>query len=442
MDKVFKAYDIRGIYPSELNEALFQKIGNALRFFGAEKLVVGSDMRASSEPLRKALIEGARDAGISVIDIGLSSTPMLYQASHDFDVDLGVIITASHNPKEFNGMKLCKKDAYPIAWDNGIEELKDWVKERDYLAAEERGSYEEAFEYKNKYKEYLSSFVDTKKKLKVVFDPGNGMGGHIDLELLRSICELVPLYTELDGNFPNHEADPMKPQNLEDLSKKVVEEGADLGLAFDGDADRIGFIDEKGSFVGVDYVTALLVDHFIEKHPEHNHYSYDLRSSKIISELIEKAGKESHKTRVGHSFIKRMMRENGSVFSSELSGHLYFKFQDTVIYDSALRSAIEIISVLSQKDKVFSELLSQYRVYAKGPEVNFLVDDKTKKIEEIKEHFKDAKQEELDGITIEYETWWCNIRASNTEDKLRLNLEANSQERYDEKLMEITRLLE
>lgn len=442
MNKVFKAYDIRGIYPEEINEKLFEDIGSCFTIFNAKKVVVGSDMRLSSNSLRDSLINGFLSSGIDVIDIGLASTPMIYQASNDFDVDFGIIITASHNPKEYNGMKICKKNAVPVAFDSGIQELRDAVKTKSYRETKDRGTLEIIENYKETYAKYLKSFVDVKKKLKVVFDPGNGMGAFIDKEILNEICELVPLYATLDGTFPNHEADPLKPENLEDLQKKVIEQKADFGIAFDGDADRVGFVDNKGEFIGVDYVGAYMIEKYIEQNPNELNYSYDLRSSKIVEEVILKYGKIPHKTRVGHSYIKQEMRKDNSYFSTELSGHLYFRFNEGVIYDSAIRSSIEIISMVSKEKGTFSEIMDKYKKYVKSPEINFLVKDKEKKIEEIKNNFSDAKIENIDGITIIYDDWWFNIRVSNTEDKLRLNFEADSKELFEEKLGLVKSLIE
>ena len=435
---IFKAYDIRGKYPKEIDENLYYKIGNSVKKFeGVKKVVVGMDMRDSSPSLKDSFVKGLRDSGINVIDIDLASTPMVYQASHDLDVDMGFVITASHNSKEFNGMKICKKNAYPVGWDNGISMLKDSCENFEEFICDNRGEVTKILNYKDKYKETINSFVDFNRKLKVVIDCGNGMAGLVDNEILKKHLDIIELYPELDGNFPNHEANPLKEETLEDLKKKVVETKADLGFAFDGDADRIGFVDEKGNFIPADIVCAYFIDNFISKFPQEQNYASDVRSTKIIKELVESHNKTFFPSRIGHTLVKKMMIENNIFFSGELSGHFYFKFSDNTRYDSAIRAGIEFINFLSKQDKPFSEIATKYKKYFHSPEINFEISDKEGKINEIETEFTDAKIDKTDGITIDYGDWWFNVRASNTEDILRLNFEAKTEDLYNQKIGEI-----
>lgn len=438
---VFKAYDIRGRYPEQVNEDLYYKIGNSLHILGTKKAVIGYDMRESSESLTKSIIEGMRKAGIDVIDIGLSPTPKLYHASHDFDADTGLIITASHNPKDDNGIKICRHNAYPVAWEDGIEQIKDAVDNFEEKVAKKEGDYRKE-DYNERYLSHLRPMLDCKKTLKVILDAGNGMGGHDIPTLLHNAenIEFSPLYCDLDGRFPNHEANPLKEETLVDLKKKVLETKADIGIATDGDADRCGFVDEKGRFIPADSVGALLIEYYAEQ--GQRHFCYDLRSTKKIEEIVSSFGGEATKTRVGHSYIKKTMRQKEADFAVELSGHFYFRFGEDFLYDSAIKALIEVLNMLSKEEKTFSELVDKYMTYVKSPETNFHVDDKEKALESLKQAYKDAKLEEIDGITLIGEKWWANIRSSNTENILRLNFEAETQELYDKKFNEIKNFIE
>lgn len=438
---VFKAYDIRGEYSSEVNEELFSSIAKAVHVLGPiKKVVVGCDMRSSSPSLKQAFIEGLLESGIDVIDIDLASTPMVYQITGEIDVDLGVIITASHNPGKDNGMKLCRANAVPIAWDTGISDLKQAVENKNFILSEVEGRYEK-YDYKKEYISKISSFAKPKRELRVVLDTGNGMGGLVDIDILTQFCEIIPLFRELDGSFPNHEANPIVEETLKDLKSKVIREDADVGFAMDGDADRLGVVDENGNFIPADILACFLIDYFVKEHPEENVYSFDLRSSKIVEQIISSHDKLPVKTRVGHSFIKTTMREKKSFFSSELSGHYYFWFSSDLVYDSAVRAAIEVIGVLSSLDMTLSEAVAKYRTYIKSEEKNFAFSSKSQVIDAIKQEFSDGEFEEIDGISVNYDNWWFNVRFSNTENKLRLNLEANTQDIFDEKIKVLTGFL-
>lgn len=435
---VFKAYDIRGRYPEEINEELFTKIGKSILNLGDIKtIVVGRDMRLSSPQLKKALVEGLQDSGINVVDIGLASTPMLYHATYKMDVDMGIIITASHNPSYDNGMKLCWSNAIPIAWDSGIEILKKCVEKNDFKNKGKKGNYEK-YDFREDYSIDIKHYGEKNKELSVVIDAGNGMGGYVDSKIVENFVTTKQLYCELDGNFPNHEANPIKEETLVDLQKTVMTSNADIGFAIDGDADRVGVVDEKGNTISADLLAAFLITYYVEKFPEENIYSYDLRSSKIVEEIIKKAEKTPFQTRVGHSFIKKAMREHGSFFSSELSGHYYFWFEDSVVYDSALRTILEVIKAVSYQKKPLSECIEEFRVYSKSPETNFSVNNKEKVFSMLKQEYSDADIEEIDGVTFSYEHFWFNVRASNTENILRVNFEANNDEIYQKEFSKLS----
>lgn len=439
---VFKAYDIRGEYPSEVNEDLFSSLGKAVHVLGPiKRVVVGCDMRSSSPSLKQAFIEGLLESGIDVVDIDLASTPMIYQITGEIDVDLGIIITASHNPGKDNGMKLCRKDAVPIAWDTGIEDLKQAVESKNFIHTELEGNYEK-YDYNSEYISKISSYANPQRELRVVLDTGNGIGGLVDIDILEQFCELFSLFPELDGSFPNHEANPIVEETLKDLKSKVIREDADVGFAMDGDADRLGVVDENGKFIPADILACFLIDYYIKKYPSEQVYSFDLRSSKIVEQVISSHNKLPVKTRVGHSFIKTAMRTKKSFFSSELSGHYYFWFSSNLVYDSAVRAAIEVINVLSSLDITLSEAIAQYRVYIKSLEKNFSFSSKSQVLDAIKKEFSDGDFEEIDGITVTYDSWWFNVRFSNTENKLRLNLEANTQSIFDEKMTLVSNFLQ
>ena len=429
---VFKAYDIRGKYKEEVNEELFGSIAKSLHVLGdVGCVVIGCDMRNSSPALKQAFIDGLIDTGIDVIDIGLASTPILYHATGYYDVDIGVIITASHNPSEDNGLKLCRKNAIPIAWDSGIEDIKNAVENQNFINSTQKGRYRKE-DFSPHYISDISKYGKKHQNLNVVFDAGNAMGGFVDDDILDEFCSLDRLYCDLDGNFPNHEANPIKEETLKDLKQRVIETKADVGFAVDGDGDRLGVVDEKGQFIPADLIAAFLTNYYIREYPDEDVYSFDLRSTKFLKELVESKGKNYLQTRVGHSFIKRTMREYGSFFSCELSGHYYFWFGDDLVYDSAIRTALEILGILQEQDRPLSECIEQFRKYWKSPETNFSVTNKEKVLEAIKKEYSDASIEEIDGLTFVYDTWWFNIRASNTENTLRVNFESNSKELYDE----------
>lgn len=441
MAGVFKAYDIRGTYPEPLDEELAYKIGAAaVRVVGASTVVVGRDMRASGEVLGEALIRGITDAGANVIDIGMSSTPMLYFAVGHWKADGGVMVTASHNPSEYNGFKFCKADAVPMAYDTGLAEIEKLVASSTTTEAPGQKGNVETRDVGPEYRAHLLKFADDIKPLTVVIDAGNGvMGAFLPALFDKLSCEVIQLYFEPDGTFPNHEANPLKAENMADLIARVKETGADLGIAFDGDGDRSMYCDEKGEIVPCDFVTALLATEMLSREAGAT-IVYDLRSSWVVKEEIERLGGVALESRVGHSFIKATMRENDSIFAGELSGHFYFR--DIFTTDNAELAALSVLSLVSRSGKPLSELIAPYRKYFASGEINFEVADKDAKLAALRERYADAEMHQLDGLTVRYADWWCNVRPSNTEPVLRLNLEARTAALREERLAEVKALLE
>lgn len=440
--KIFKTYDVRGLYPEEINEDVAYKIGRALvEFTQAKKIVVGQDMRASSAPLQEALIRGALDQGASVISIGLASTPMFYFASGKLAVDAGAFVTASHNPAEYNGVKFCRSQAVPIGEGSGMEEIRDLVFKNNFIDAKQKGELEEIKNIHEDYAEYLAGFMNPEnKKLKVAFDFGNGMGA-LDKKIytkLEKYIEPIYLYDELDGNFPNHEADPLKTETLKDLQAKVIAEKADLGVALDGDGDRVGFVDERGEVVPMDFVTALLAKEILKKKPG-SLILIDLRSSNAVKEYIEENNGKAKHCRVGHSLIKKQMRDEGAIFAGELSGHYFF--EENFKAEITPLAIIMLINLLNESGKKLSELTQDLKRYYHSGEINSQVENKEKVFQEIKEKYSGGLLNEFDGVRIDFEDWWLSVRASNTEPKIRLNLEAKTKELMEEKKDEILKII-
>jgi phosphomannomutase len=438
--KVFKAYDVRGIYPTELDEEGGYAIGRAfVEQFEPVKIAVGRDMRLSSPSMAKAAIEGAADAGADVIDIGLVGTEMVYFAVGHLDLDGGIQVTASHNPKEYTGMKIVRRGALPVGGDSGLLDIRDRalaISDASRCQAPRHVREEDVFPA---YVEKVLSFIDTSavKPLRVVIDAANGMAGAMLPPVLERLpIGAVPYFFELDGSFPNHEPNPLLPENREFVIGKVLEEKAQLGVAFDGDADRCFFIDDTGEFVPGDFVTALLAELMLEKHPGAK-IIYDVRASWAVAETIERAGGIPLINRVGHAFIKQRMREEDAVFAGEVSGHYYFR--DFYQADSGVIPFLLMLELISKRGKPLSELLRPFReTYFLTGEINVPVEDVAVTLQELKERFgEDGKVSHLDGISIEAEDWHMNVRPSNTEPLLRLNLEARSSELMEQKRDEV-----
>lgn len=431
---IFKAYDVRGVYPKELDEKLAYKIGRAfITFLKVDKIVVSQDMRKSSNTLKKELIRGITDQGSDVIEVkGLCSTPRSYFACWSLNASASIMVTASHNPGKYNGFKFTREKAIPISGDTGIKDIEKLVLNNKFKESKKKGKVIKK-DITDDYKKHILKFIDVKKikPLKVVIDAGNGMGGKdMGLVLDKLPLKAVKMYFNPDGNFPNHEANPLKEENLADLKNKVKEEKADLGIALDGDADRVFFIDENSDTIPADFITCLIAEEILKRN-KGGKVLYDLRSSWVVKEIIEKYGGKAGMSRVGHSFIKEQMRKEKAVFAGELSGHFYFK--DNFYTDSGIIATLKIIQIISEKGKKLSELVQPLRKYYASGEINSEVKDKEGKMKELAERYKDGKISLLDGIRIDFNDWWFNVRPSNTEPLLRLNLEAKSKELMEEK---------
>ena len=424
---IFKAYDIRGTYPDQLNEELARRIGlAAARVFGAtegQAIVTGRDARTAAPAMQRALNDGLTAAGANVIDIGRCVTPLSYFACGRLKSQGAVQCTASHNPAGYSGFKLSREGARPVSYDTGISEIEKRVAAAEPAPAAAPGSVEQV-DLWPEYKQWLLSFVKDIPRLKIVVDTGNGVAGVRMPELIAALgCDLVGLYLEPDGTFPNHEPDPLKAENMRDLQAAVREHGADLGVAFDGDGDRIMFVDDRAEIVPSDHMTAVLARDFLADSPGAA-IAYDLRSSWIVPEEIEKAGGRPVQSRVGHSFIKALMREQDVLFAGELSGHYYFR--DAFFTDNAEMALIRVLNHLGRTGHRLSDVVSEFKRYHASGEINFEVADKDAILARIEERFHEAEIEKLDGITVRFADWWFNVRASNTEPVLRLNLEAKT----------------
>jgi phosphomannomutase len=423
LDGIFKAYDIRGVYPEEIDEALARRIGNSFAHFtGAQHLVVGHDMRASSEPLAAAFIEGATLAGADVTDVGLASTDLVYFASGRLDAP-GAMLTASHNPAQYNGIKLCRAGAAPIGEQSGLQQIKEMVASGVTSRGEVSGKVERV-DLLEAFGEHVRSFVDKSvlKPLTVVADTANGMGGLVVPRVFEGLpFSLTVLFGELDGSFPNHPADPIQAENLKDLQRAVLDLNADIGLAFDGDADRVFLVDDKGVPVSGSTTTAIVAAGILDRHPGET-VVYNLICSHAVPEIIREHGGIPVRARVGHSFIKQIMAETGAIFGGEHSAHYYFR--DNWRADSGSIAALLVLEQLGRAGIPLSELRKPFERYVQSGEINSRVDDPLAIIEKVAAEFADDSQDRLDGLTVERGDWWFNLRPSNTEPLLRLNLEA------------------
>jgi phosphomannomutase len=425
--KIFKAYDIRGTVPDELDESAAEAVGSAFaRLTGASAMVTVHDMRTSSPPLASALARGAASQGADVVAAGLGSTDMLYYASGSLGIP-GAMITASHNPASYNGIKLCREGARPVGADTGLAELRAMAEEGVPAGQGAAGSISSR-DLLSGYAAYLKTLVDLSgiRPLKVAADAGNGMAGYTVPKVLEGLpIELVPLYFELDGTFPNHEANPIDPKNLVDLQHAVVSSGADIGLAFDGDADRCFVVDERGEIVSPSVLTALIAVRELAREPGAT-IIHNLITSRAVPEIVTAHGGTPVRTRVGHSFIKARMAETGAIFGGEHSGHFYFR--DFWFADSGMLAALHVLAALGSQDGPLSRLLSEYSRYVASGEINSEVADQagtTRRVREAFEGGDGVSTDELDGLTVSSNSgWWFNVRPSNTEPLLRLNVEA------------------
>ncbi len=441
LDEIVKAYDIRGTFPDQLNADVSRSLGVGFATFIAEaepattSVVIGRDMRPSGPELVDAFADGVLSRGLDVVDIGLCSTDMLYFASGSLAMP-GVVFTASHNPAQYNGMKLCRTGAAPIGEDTGLAAIKQVAQSGTDLPPVDPGT-RSSRDLLAAFSEHVRRFIDARglRPLRVVADTANGMGGLVVPEVFRSLpFDLEVMYPELDGTFPNHEANPIQLENLADLQARVLETGADIGLAFDGDADRVFLVDERAQPVSGSLTTALLAKSILAADPGAT-VIYNLICSKVVPEVIEEQGGRPLRSRVGHSFIKQLMAETEAAFGGEHSAHYYFR--DNWRADSGLIAAVMVLEQLSRFDGPLSELLAPLQRYANSGEINTVVADADAVIERVAEHYADLEPDRLDGLTVDSGDWWFNLRPSNTEPLLRLNLEARTAEEVARRVAEV-----
>ena len=444
---IFKAYDIRGTFPDQLDEKTAYKVGRALvAYLKPDTVAVGRDMRLSSPALWEGLTRAIAEGGANVIDIDLVSTDCLYFTVGKYGYDAGVMITASHNPPEYNGFKMCKKDAVPLSGELGINQIKELVLKNDFPSPQKLGKVKKR-NVQDAYVQHLLSFVNKEriKPFKVVIDAGNGMAGKIIPKLFSHLpCKVIPMFFELDGSFPHHLASPIEPENIAPLRQRVLEEKADLGAAFDGDADRMFLVDEGANPLGGDMVTALVAKNLLRKEKGAT-ILYNLICSKAVPQVIESERGKAVRTRVGHALIKPLMKKHNAVFGGEHSGHFYFR--NNWFADSGLIALLVCLELISEENQPLSALVKSIDPYFRSGEINSRVENIGEKLNHIEKHFfpkirrTGSKIDHLDGLTIDFGDWWFNLRPSNTEPLLRLNIEATSKQILKQKKAELLRLI-
>ncbi len=423
---IFKAYDIRGLYPGQIDEARARAIGAAFaKFLGARRLVVGRDMRTMAPAIQDAVVAGILSQGCDVLDIGLASTPMTYYAIGKLPCDGGLCVTASHNPKDYIGFKLCRAEARPLSGDTGIADIRALVERGDLAPAARHGKRDQV-DIKPDFVRHIASFARITRPLRMAVDYANGMGANEAPEIFAALpaLEVLPLYQDLDGTFPNHEANPLHEPNLDALRELVRESRAALGIAFDGDADRCAFVDEAGRTVHADLITVILARGMLARHPGKG-IIYDLRSSKVVPEEIRKLGGRPVRERVGHSFMKETMRREDCIGGGELSGHFYFA--ENYYTDCGVLACILVLNQLAAEGRTLKQAADELRRYHGTGEINFRVEDKVGAMRRVEQAFPDGQVDHLDGVTVTYPDWWVNVRPSNTEPYLRMCLEADTQ---------------
>ena len=439
----FRNYDIRGEYPVEIDATTAYHVGRAFVVLTkATHVVVGGDMRVSTDELKTSLMQGIIDQGASVTDIGLTTTDGVYFATHHYaEFDGGVMVTASHMPQQFNGFKFLDRDLKPIGQGSGMEELFQIAHEQNYGNVTATGT-RHTKDIWSDYTAFVLSFADATriKPFTVVMDAGNGMGGFVAERVYKDLpIKMIPLFFEPDGTFPNHDANPILPENRVDIINKVKEVGADLGVAWDADCDRTYFIDEQGNYIDGDFATALLGLHVIEKQPGAG-IVYDIRASHAVKDIIEKAGGRAYAERVGHSYIKKRMREEDAEFGGEVSGHYYFK--KNAYAENGFVAPLMMLEIMSKSDKTVSQMIKDFGDYYISGEINSTVKSTNEVIKRLAEHYLDAKAIDYrDGVTIEYDDWHFNVRPSANDPVIRLNLEANSKELMESKRDEVLEII-
>lgn len=440
----FHAYDIRGIYNQDFDKTTAYKIGFFLpKLLKTNKILVGRDVRISSPEIFEYLSIGITDAGADVYNLGLSTTPMVYYLTAKHGFDASVMITASHNTKEYNGFKVSKTNALPVGYDTGLSELERMIENDEIIVSETKGEIIE-YNVKEEYIEFLSKYVPDVSNLKIAIDCSNGMATLLIKEFLGE--KPIYLYDELDGTFPNHEANPLDQKNVADLKKVVLEQKCDIGVIFDGDADRVMFVDENGKFISPDLMIAVLAHYFLEEKALKGNVLQDIRSSKAVGEYIDKMGGKMHTWKVGRAFAAIKLREIDGIFGGELAGHYYFK--DFYYSDSGILACLLILNIIEKmksKGKSVSQLISEISSYSNSGELNFKIERKQEAMDAVKKHFMNSENHtaffDFDGYRIEFEDWWLNIRPSNTEPFLRFLAEAKSDELLDIKVEKVREIL-
>ncbi len=442
---IFKAYDIRGTHPDQIDDGIAFRIGAAMvRFLSAKRLVVGRDMRTMAPAIQDAVIDGMLSQGCDVVDIGLASTPMVYYAIGKLPCDGGLAVTASHNAKQYIGFKLCRAEARPMSADTGIKDIEKLVAQWDPKlgdpAPSPRRGKRDFVDVTRDWVQHIAGFANGIAPMTVCVDYANGMGANESPAIFAKVpgLKVVPLYEQLDGTFPNHEANPLKESNLDDLRASVKKHKAALGLAFDGDADRCAFVDEEGRTVHADLITVMLARGMLRRHPGKG-IIYDLRSSKVVPEEIVKLGGRPVRERVGHSFMKETMRRTDCIGGGELSGHFYFA--ENYYTDCGVLAAILVLNQLSAEKTTLKRAADALRKYHGTGEINFKVADKQALMKQVEAKYRDAKIDWLDGISVTYPTWWVNVRPSNTEPLLRMCLEADTKVLMEQKRDELFAML-
>ncbi len=441
----FHAYDIRGIYNVDFDKEVAYKVGYFIpELLGADKVLVGRDARVSSDEIHEYLLRGITDAGADVYDIGLSTTPMVYFGTADYGFKASVQITASHNPAEYNGMKVSRENALPVGFDNGLGQIKEWIEDgRECVPAEKKGEVYQK-DIRKDYLDFLLKYKGDWSDLRIAMDVSNGMASLF----VRDIFGDQPayIYEEMDGRFPNHEPNPLIPANVEDLKKLVEETGADIGVIFDGDADRVMFVDENSRFVSPDLMIAVLGHYFLEERGEKGYIHQDIRSSKAVGEYLAPMGGVMNTWRVGRAYAALKLREIDGVFGGELAGHYYFR--DFFYSDSGLLAAILILNVVAKmkaQGVSLSRMIGRIEKYQNSGEINFKLEDKKGAMDAVRDYFMQTEQStaymDFDGYRVEFPDWWFNIRPSNTEPYLRFLCEATSKELLDEKVGKVREIL-
>ena len=444
----FHAYDIRGVYNKDFNKETVYKIGFFLpELLNSKKVLIGRDVRESSPEIKEYLIAGITDAGADVYDMGLSTTPMVYYATGKYGFTASVQITASHNPKEYNGLKVSRENALPVGFDNGLGLLKEWTETREIVKTEVKGKKFE-IDIKKEYIDFLLKYRKNLSNLNICVDVSNGMAALLIKDVLgKDSPELHYIFDELDGTFPNHEANPLVPENIIDLQREVKEKNCDVGVIFDGDGDRVMFVDENGRFISPDLMIALLGHYFLEERGEKGAVLQDIRSSKAIGEYLAPMGAQMHTWRVGRAFAAHKLREIDGVYGGELAGHYYFR--DFFYSDSGIMACLIILGVISEfknRGIKLSGIIAGIEKYKNSGEINFRIERKKEAMDLVRDYFLSKESAtanyDFDGYRVEFPDWWFNIRPSNTEPYLRFLAEATSEELLSQKVLKVNELLE